>query len=62
MLVYGRDAQIIKTNGIQRTNTADNRYQNPDSDPRGVWKSDNLSVGPANKRNIYPITTPSEGG
>ncbi|EKK20948.1 site-specific DNA-methyltransferase (adenine-specific) [Fructilactobacillus florum DSM 22689 = JCM 16035] len=59
MLVYGRDAQIIKTNGIQRTNTADNRYQNPDSDPRGVWKSDNLSVGPANKRNIYPITTPS---
>lgn len=59
MLVYGRDANVIETNGISRTNETDNRYQNPDNDPRGVWKSSDLSVGPAIQANIYPITTPS---
>lgn len=59
MLVYGRDANVIETNGISRTDETDNRYQNPDNDPRGVWQSDNLSVGPAIEDNIYPITTPS---
>lgn len=59
MLVYGRDANIIETNGISRSDESDNRYQNPDNDPRGVWQSDNLSVGPAIQDNIYPVTTPS---
>ncbi|MEX1381083.1 site-specific DNA-methyltransferase [Lactobacillus delbrueckii subsp. bulgaricus] len=59
ILVYGKDSSIIQTNGIARTDEADNRYQNPDNDPRGVWQSDNLSVGPAIEANIYPITTPS---
>ncbi|EJE98054.1 Methyltransferase [Liquorilactobacillus mali KCTC 3596 = DSM 20444] len=59
MLVYGRDKNIIETNGIPRTNAADDRYQNPDNDHRGIWQSDNLSVGPAIPENIYPITTPS---
>ena len=59
VLVYGRNANIIETNGISRTDETDNRYQNPDDDPRGVWQSDNLSVGPAIQANIYPITTPS---
>lgn len=59
MLVYGRDANVIETNGIPRSNEADDRYSNPDNDNRGVWQSDNLSVGPAIPANIYPITTPS---
>lgn len=59
MLVYGRDANVIETNGISRTDETDNRYQNPDNDPRGSWSSSDISVGPAIKENIYPITTPS---
>ena len=59
MLVYGRDANTIETNGIPRSDEADDRYSNPDNDYRGVWQSDNLSVGPAIQKNIYPITTPS---
>lgn len=59
ILVYGRDANVIETNGIARTSETDDRYQNPDNDPRGVWQSDNLSVGPAVPANIYSITTPS---
>ncbi|MCD2255151.1 site-specific DNA-methyltransferase [Lactobacillus sp. CC-MHH1034] len=59
MLVYGREANIIETSGITRNEAADNRYQNPDNDPRGPWKSSDMSVGPANESNIYPVTTPS---
>ncbi|MFR4953237.1 site-specific DNA-methyltransferase [Lactobacillus paragasseri] len=59
MLVYGRDANIIETNGILRSGEANNRYQNPDNDPRGPWKSSDMSVGPAIEKNIYPVTTPS---
>ncbi|WP_317619028.1 site-specific DNA-methyltransferase [Bombilactobacillus folatiphilus] len=59
ILIYGRDMSLIETNGIPRTSAADDRYQNPDNDPRGVWKADNLSVGPAIEANIYPVTTPS---
>lgn len=59
ILVYGRDSNLIETNGITRTDEADNRYQNPDNDPRGPWQSSDISVGPAIEDNIYPITTPS---
>ncbi|GAA9275301.1 hypothetical protein TH0211_14100 [Helicobacter pylori] len=36
----------------------DARYKNLDNDKRGVWKSSDLSVGPAVERNIYPIFNP----
>ena len=59
MLVYGRDANIIETNGISRSDESDSRYNNPDNDPRGPWSSSDISVGPAIQENIYPVTTPS---
>lgn len=43
-----------------RKNTETNgRYSNPDNDPRGVWSSSDISVGPAIQENVYTITTPS---
>lgn len=51
------DSAVCK--GIARSSEADNRYTNPDNDPRGVWKASDLSVGPAVEENIYTITTPS---
>lgn len=59
ILVYAKDATLVETRGIPRNDEADDRYSNPDNDPRGVWQSDNLSVGPAIEANIYPIKTPS---
>lgn len=59
ILVYGKNASEISTNGIARDEEVDSRYSNPDNDPRGVWQSDNMSVGPAIEANIYPVTTPS---
>ena len=46
-------------NRLPRSAEANSRYKNPDNDPRGPWKSGDLSVGPAVQSNIYEITTPS---
>ena len=59
IVCYAKDVDLAICNGIPRSSEADARYSNPDNDPRGVWQSDNLSVGPAIEANIYPITTPS---
>lgn len=60
ILVYAKNLDPSFTlNKLPRSAEANARYKNPDNDPRGVWKSDNLSVGPAVESNIYEITTPS---
>ncbi|WP_407405663.1 site-specific DNA-methyltransferase [Sodaliphilus sp.] len=59
ILCYAKDIEKALCNGIPRSEEANNRYSNPDNDPRGVWKSSDLSVGPAVQENIYQITTPS---
>ena len=59
ILVYAKNLDSAVCNGIQRSQEANDRYSNPDNDPRGVWKASDLSVGPAVAENIYTITTPS---
>ena len=59
VLVYARNPDCAVCKGIPRSAEANERYSNPDNDPRGDWKSSDLSVGPAVESNIYPITTPS---
>ena len=60
ILVYSKNFdENYELNKLPRGEEADNRYKNPDNDKRGVWQSDNLSVGPAVEKNIYEITTPS---
>src|SRR5699024_1608551 len=58
ILVYGKDTTKIVSNGIKRSQEANDRYSNADNDPRGPWTSGDLSVGPANEKNVYPIITP----
>lgn len=58
--VYAKNNSSEKElNRLPRSAEANSRYKNPDNDPRGAWKPGDLSVGPAVKENIYPITTPS---
>lgn len=59
ILCYAKDINKAKCNGLPRTEEANERYQNPDNDHRGNWKSSDLSVGPAISEKIYPIKTPS---
>ena len=59
IVLYAKNKEKCFCNGLRRSDEANARYSNPDNDPRGLWKSDNLSVGPAIESNIYEITTPS---
>ena len=59
VLCYANNIESAVCNGIPRSAEADDRYSNPDNDPRGVWSSSDISVGPAIQDNVYTITTPS---
>ena len=59
LLCYAKNKDLAVCNGLKRNDEANSRYSNPDNDSRGIWKSSDLSVGPAIESNIYEITTPS---
>ena len=58
IICYAKDINKAICNGLPRASEANDRYSNPDNDPRGIWKSDNLSVGPIVQSKIYEIITP----
>jgi adenine-specific DNA-methyltransferase len=45
--------------GIPRTEVQESTYRNPDSDPRGLWASDNLLRTEERDYAIYPIKAPN---
>lgn len=59
IICYAKNLDEAICNGLPRTAEANDRYSNPDSDPRGDWKSSDLSVGPRIESKVYEITTPS---
>lgn len=59
VLMYARSLANFVIGRLPRTEEANARYQNPDNDPRGVWKPSDLSVKTYNAACDYPITTPS---
>lgn len=59
IICYAKDIDKAICNGLPRASEANDRYSNPDNDPRGIWKSDNLSVGPVIQSKVYEIITPS---
>lgn len=59
ILCYANRIDSLCCNGLPRSAEANDRYSNPDNDPRGDWKSSDLSVGPIVESKVYVITTPS---
>jgi len=59
VLCYAKRFEQLVCNGLTRSDDANDRYKNPDNDSRGVWKSADLSVGPAVAEKVYEITTPT---
>lgn len=59
IISYAKNIDNLDCNGLQRSEEANERYKNPDNDPRGPWQSDNLSVGPIVSEKVYEIITPS---
>lgn len=56
---YAKNLENTVCNGLPRSDEANERYSNPDNDPRGVWKSADCSVGPVVNEKVYEITLPS---
>ena len=71
ILIYARDRAKLKLALLPRTDASKAKYTNADSDPRGVWMSDNFTVSltsgqrgaqfakTGKSSNLYEITTPA---
>ena len=57
--VYARNKEEFKLGLLPRTEEADSRYANPDNDPRGLWKSSDLSARNPYSKGVYAIKCPS---
>lgn len=59
ILCYAKKLESLVCNGLPRSEDANNRYSNPDNDPRGVWTSSDMTVGPVVEEKLYDIITPN---
>jgi len=59
VLVYAKSTTSWKRNLVPRAEKQDKAYKNYDNDPRGLWKSSDLTRPEHRDRDYYGITTPS---
>ncbi len=59
VLVFARNADSFQPNLMPRTERQNKAYKNPDNDPRGPWKTSDLSARNPYSLGKYSITTPS---
>ncbi|MDR2673484.1 MAG: site-specific DNA-methyltransferase [Opitutaceae bacterium] len=59
VLMFAKNIEAFSIGRLERTEEANARYENPDNDPRGVWKPSDMSVKTYNVASDYKITTPS---
>jgi len=59
IIVYCKNVEYFETTLLKRSAEAENRYSNPDNDPRGVWTSGDLTARNFYSQGTYSITTPS---
>ncbi|MGI2295669.1 site-specific DNA-methyltransferase [Paenibacillus sp. GXUN7292] len=59
ILVYAKNIDSLNIKLLPRSEESNNRYKNPDNDPRGAWTSGDLTVKTYTENYDYPIITPS---
>lgn len=59
VVIYAANAETWKPNLLPRTEEQNAAYKNPDNDPRGVWKTSDLSARNYYSAGTYPIVCPS---
>ena len=59
IVCYAKHIENTICNGLPRSTDANDRYSNPDNDPRGVWTSSDMTVGPVVKEKLYDIVSPN---
>ena len=58
-LVFAKDSDLFVPNLMPRTERQDRAYRSPDDDPRGPWKTSDLSARNYYSLGRYSMTTPS---
>lgn len=59
IICYAKQIEYAVCNGLNRSDDANDRYSNPDDDPRGVWTSSDMTVGPVVPDKLYDIIAPN---
>lgn len=59
ILIYSKNKESWRPQPLPRSEDQNQRYTNRDNDPRGVWKSSDLTVKSYSAAYDYPIKTPS---
>jgi adenine-specific DNA-methyltransferase len=59
ILCYAKNIELLECYGLVRSESTNAKYGNPDNDQRGLWRTDNLSVGPVVESKVYEIITPN---
>jgi len=58
LLVYAKDINRFRIGKLPRTEEQKQTFANPDNDPRGPWKAENLSAGKFYAAGQFPILGP----
>lgn len=58
VLVYAKNAGVFQIGKVPRTEEQKKTFSNPDHDPRGDWKAENLSAGKFYAAGQFPIIGP----
>ncbi len=61
VLVYAKDIDKANTESLERVESDNQRYSNPDNDPDGDWREGNLTARTWSKTNDYAIQSPFTG-
>jgi adenine-specific DNA-methyltransferase len=59
ILCFAKDKSIWRPNSLPRSDAMDERYKNPDNDPRGPWASTDLTRAEHRDRDFWGLITPS---
>ena len=59
VLIYAKNKRSWRPQKLVRTPEMEARYKNPDNDPRGPWKAENMSARNRYDAGVYPVTCPS---
>ena len=59
VLIYAKNENSWKLNPMPRSEKQDKAYKNPDNDPRGLWRPNNLAARNFYSKGTYSITCPS---
>ena len=59
IVVYAKKAEVWKPNLVPRSEDQDSAYKNRDNDPRGAWKTSDLSARNYYSQGTYEIDCPS---